>query len=123
MSKIHFIGLLTLILLTSGCTNVTEDDLELGRKALETGDASHCGKINDETGKDLCYSTLANKIKDKKLCEKIKDSQIKNGCFVSLAMITQDATICEGINDEKVGADCASSVKDMNKQVLTQLIE
>lgn len=123
MSKILFIGLITLILLTSGCTNITEGDLELGRKALETGDPSHCAKISDETGKDICYSTLANKNKDKNLCEKIIDSQIKDGCYVSLAMVTQDPTICEGISDEKLAADCTTSVKDMNKQVLTHLIE
>ncbi|MFH1789295.1 MAG: hypothetical protein ABH834_07940 [Candidatus Altiarchaeota archaeon] len=123
MMKATLIALLTLLILTSGCTNVTEQDMELGRKALETGDPSHCAKIGDAMGKDVCYSTLASKNKDKKLCEKIDDSQIKDGCFVSLAMISQDPTVCDGISDEKVAADCTESVKGMSKEVMAALVE
>ena len=120
MNKLIIVILL--LSFTLGCTNVDEDDVELARKALETGNPIHCAGIGDSLGKDICYSTIASKNRDSKVCLKISDIQVKNGCYMSLAMMTTDPKVCSKISEPELAGECKNSVQTMGKDVLVNIM-
>jgi hypothetical protein len=113
---------LILVLFSSGCTNVSEQDVEIVRKALETGNPDYCVKVSEPLGRDLCFSTLASKNRDEKLCARISDTELTDGCYVSVAMMKQDASICNKLSDERTKKECADSVKGMGKEIVANVL-
>jgi|GEM_PF-1486712 len=123
MRQLKFIALIILIVAASGCTNITDGDVEAGKKAFETGDPAYCEKLSDEMGRDICFSTLASKNRDETLCERVKDIKFKDGCYVSLSMIMQEPILCEKISDKTMIAECKDSVERLGKEIVLKAIE
>lgn len=114
---------LAIVLFSSGCTNISEEDVDYAKQALESGNPDLCDKIGDSMGKNLCFSTLASKNRDERICERITETQIKDGCFVSLSMIKQDPAICEKLSDPDDVQECKKSALEVNTEILSHLME
>ena len=60
-----------------------------------------CDLIKDYYGhngnwKDVCFTTLAGRLKDKDICMKVSDNEItKSGCYSTVAEASLDENICE----------------------------
>lgn len=116
------IVILALIVIVSGCQNITSEDLENAKKAIEEGNPAYCDTIPDTLGRNSCYSAVANKVGDANVCNKISDIKFKDGCYMGIASTTQNPEICELMNKSRDRIDCAEMVSNMGIDIMANLV-
>lgn len=67
-------------------------------KAMETGDPSFCGQVDDIGERDNCYITLALERTDVSLCDDVVE-ELKPFCLQQMSQATGDESGCEGIDN------------------------
>jgi len=121
MKKHTLATLIALILLTSGCTNITPEEVETAKQAFLSNDPDKCEEITDKTTSNICIMTVAQNTKDPEICERIEENQSKDGCITSLAFSTHDPLLCERLSKEKDRASCKKDIEDLQIQVSKEL--
>lgn len=106
------------VLLTSGCTNITPQDVENAKLAFLSNDSSKCEKISDQMTQSVCIMTIAQKTKNPELCDKIADNQTKDGCISGIAFSTQNPLLCERLSNPKDREECKKSTAEIKTDAM-----
>ncbi|MFH0860890.1 MAG: hypothetical protein V1921_06780 [Candidatus Altiarchaeota archaeon] len=117
----RLIAFLILIVIASGCQNITSEDIENAKKAIETGNPSYCENIGDVLGKDTCFSAVANKKGDATICKRISDLRMVDGCYLGVATTTRNPRVCEMMNRSKDQEECKQMASNVGKEALANL--
>jgi hypothetical protein len=112
----------TLVLIVSGCTNITPQDVETAKVAFLSNDSSKCGKISDNQTRDICVMTVAQKTKNPDLCDKIKTNQTRDGCISGIALSTQNPAICERLSKPADREECKKTTAEIKTEALKAVI-
>jgi len=108
-----------LVIAGSGCTDLTVEDLNATRRALQTKNPDVCLEISSEYSRDVCLMTVASSKRDASICLRVTSNQSKDSCHLSLAYSTQNPQLCERLGRIQDRVECKESVgrlaEDMTK--------
>lgn len=119
------IGILILaiigVIFISGCTQQEErSDWNWTITAIQEKNSSICGRIENTTGKDVCYNSVAMSLKDSSLCEKISKSYSKDNCYRLVAVTINNSSLCININDSEQKNICYFIAIQLNNSGTTE---
>ncbi len=131
-----FLIIITLLLFTSGCEFLIDEELNkvvktgrwedcktlgeaddsrvhrcISKIALNKGDSDICGEIGDDYYKDDCFSEMVLKTHEISLCNQVSEAN-RPSCYTKYAVQEKSVFICDDIGEEQQDAkeDCIVEV-------------